>query len=221
MPPALRRRESGQRLFPDSPFSWPKRLPSVPRSLFHLSTQPTPYEFRTRNPPLPAPPAPDLGSFFRIGSRLRIWVRMCRKPASSRVPENWVRFCELHPMPGFGFECAKNFARRSNLAPELGSFIRIGPRVRIWVRTCEKPVASSGRAKWLRLCELVLQSGIGFVRAKSPRPAAARAKWLRLCELVLVSGFWVRMCRKPSPGRSNPAPALGFSENGFAITCLQ
>ena len=65
-------------------------------------------------------------------------------------------FFELVLVSGFGFERAKS--PRPAVAPQIG-FVLAN-----WVRTCEKPASSRGRANWVRLFELVLVSENGFFR---------------------------------------------------------
>jgi len=78
-------------------------------------------------------------------------------------------FFELVLVSGFGFERAKS--PRPAVAPQIG-FVLAN-----WVRTCEKPASSRGRANWVRLFELVVVSGQlasnGSNVQKSSRPAVA------------------------------------------------
>ena len=145
MPPALRRRESGQRLFRTI-----HRSPG--RSVFPLFRDP----FST------FPRSQPHMSFERAILRYRLHPL--------RI---WVRFFELVLVYGFGFECAESprpaasrkigFVFASCIpCPDLGSSVQ---------KT--SPADQTSLRSWVRLFELVLVSGSGFERAKSPWPAVA------------------------------------------------
>jgi len=127
-------------------------------------------------------------------------------------------FANCFSCPGLGSNVQK--ARIQPRRCKLASFLRIASHVRDWVRTCKQPASIRSGANWLRFCELLLMSGIGFECEKNPRlPIQPRAgHWGSLPKNSFATACLQRnnsarpsACARSSLAPLRPAPSgIGF-----------